>query len=103
MKLLILLLFPMIIGCEKKQNKVVVVDFNRAFILKEGDSILWQEPIFVIDSIDTTGSIDFTAGHSLPQDTLIGLKNYKPFILILGTDTTKHYWGDTLRIQKCEP
>lgn len=80
------------------------------FALAVGDSIVWEQPEFVDDSTSTnlsanfhTGMIQISRGHSIPLDTIVGLKNWKPVVIIAGKDTSVHWWGDTIRFNTCKP
>jgi len=75
---------------ENKEPVRIVVDLNKSYQGMEG-GILWEwEP-------DTTNGL-LRVKH---LDTIIGIKNWNPIVLIYNGDTTYHY-NDTIRI-KCKP
>jgi len=100
------------LGCYRKQKaaepKGFIVDFNKTvFVLAQGDSIWWQQPEFIEDSSwksDSSGMV-FSAGHSIPLEFRIGLKNIKPLVIIWNNKDTVRYIlsGDTIRLYKCKP
>jgi hypothetical protein len=88
----------------KSESKTkIIVDMLQGdgWLKMEGDSIWWRRPIFIVDSIDSSSGINMQIGHSIPQDTLFGLKNLKPVVIIAGDDTTRYFLGDTVRFSVC--
>lgn len=90
------------IHTDKQLDPVTIVIDRNSFhylSLMDGDSIWWSHGEFIEDSV--TGVISM--GHETPQDTIWGLKNFKPLVLITDGDTMRYWFGDTVRFQSCEP
>lgn len=105
MKLLFTVLVVVcLVGCSENEKTTIIVDMGRTFARINDDSVWWQRPIFITDTTyhsETMG--DVSSGHSLPQDTLIGLINLKPLVIIAGNDTSRYYWNGTIRFDICKP
>jgi len=82
-----------------KEKVRIIVDTNREFIKMDADSIYWSRGKWRIDSIK--GNLIFRS--FIESDTLIGLKNCKPTVIIYdGKDTQRYFYGDTLRFETCQ-
>lgn len=104
------LLFGLFVGCiisisfehllPVKYNKITVIgDYKNGMVKLDKDSIWWIREKFVEESRHGI----FVYGHNVPSDTLIGIKNFNPFVVCIynNTDTERHYIGDTLRFTYC--
>lgn len=88
------------------KKDTVIFDLNNTFIQKEGDSIYWDAGLFVMDSTDKNSTKDFKYGYGhhikTYPDKVLGLKHVRPVVIITdGTDTERHWYGDTLRYTTC--
>lgn len=98
---ILLLLAAIAGGCHRKPVKIIVDLTNRGWSMIEGDSILWQAPIWRRERItDSTFQV-----KEYPTDTFIGLLHFKPTVVIYdGKDTQRSFFdGDTLRFESCTP
>lgn len=93
------ILFPFV---HKPVHEPVTIVLNKNNVkwweLKEGDSIWWSHGEIITDSM--SGEIEFV--HEVPQDTIWGLINFKPLVLITDGDTVRYWFGDTVRFQSCK-
>ena len=106
MSKLLILLLCFIVGCKEEATKkpvTIVIDYsNKNWRLMDGDSVWWSIGEWVTDK-KATDSL-FEVGHHKEQDTVFGLKNFKPLVIIKDNGDTLRYWfGDTVRFNLCKP
>ena len=88
-------------GYTDTKPKQVIVDMKKhVFTLSPIDSIWWQQGEFIVDRVDTLKGWHLRRGHEAPLETQIGLKNFKPVVVIIDGDTSRYWWNDTVRISR---
>jgi len=109
-KLILLLALVGMVSC--KENKkpdlakssapvTITLDLQkRSYEMRNDDSVLVSRWRYITNN--HTGGVKLF--DRIEEDTTLRLINFKPFVVIVGDDTTRYYlFGDTLRYNVCKP
>ncbi len=108
--LLIFLLPVIFMGCQDKKDNEgrgdkhldIFVDFSkRSWFMDDGDSVWISDQRYISNRVDSPDSLFYMQAFR-SEDTIVRLLNLKPVVIILGRDTIRKTFGDTLRYNACK-